>query len=78
MEEYDVGEESDEEEELGSAQLLRRDIKKKLQKFGHMSKLDVPYYPTKTWAINVVIVWLTPFSGVLEHLIVLPLLIKRK
>ena len=32
----------------------------------------------QTWAINVVVMWLTPISGVLEHVVVVPLLIERK
>ena len=32
----------------------------------------------QTWAINVVFMWLTPISGILEHLVVVPLLIERK
>ena len=32
----------------------------------------------QTWAINVVVMWLTPISGVLKHLVVVPLLIEGK
>ena len=34
--------------------------------------------PLQTWAINVVVMWLTPISGVLKHLVVVPLLIEVK
>ena len=35
-------------------------------------------YLRQTWAINVVVMWLTPISGVFKHLVVVPLLIEGK